>query len=70
MRPAAPARLYKGYVCHTDQLAPVNIRPHLGSVSTVSIRTLLQSALELVSENARQCRADVLAHLAWMMLTQ
>src|SRR5271154_1525490 len=44
MRPAAPARLSSGKLCHTDQLAPVIISPHFGSVSTVTVLTLFQSA--------------------------
>src|SRR6266478_4787463 len=44
MRPAAPARLSTGKLCHTDQLPPVSISPHFGSVSTSTIFTLLQSA--------------------------
>src|ERR1700678_4032559 len=44
MRPAAPARLSSGKLCHTDQLPPVIISPHLGSESTVTVLTLLQSA--------------------------
>src|SRR5258708_187881 len=44
MRPAAPAWLRSGKLCHTDQLPPVTISPHFGSVSTWTIRTLSQSA--------------------------
>src|SRR5271165_1088818 len=44
IRPAAPARLKTGKVIQTDQLPPVTIRPHFGSVSTATIRTLSQSA--------------------------
>src|SRR5579863_6120286 len=44
MRPAAPARLRTGKLCQTDQLAPVIIRPHFGSESTPTMRTLDQSA--------------------------
>src|SRR4051812_26891375 len=43
-RPAAPARLYIGKSCHTEKLAPVSISPHRGAESTVTTRTLLQSA--------------------------
>ena len=33
-RPAAPARLSGSKFCHTDQLPPVTISPHFGSLST------------------------------------
>ena len=54
MRPAAPARLKIGNVCHTDQLPPVTIRPHFGSVSTWTMRTLVQSA----SSSSARIRAN------------
>src|ERR1700745_126357 len=44
IRPAAPAWLNGMKVCHTDQLPPVTISPHFGSVSTCTIATLFQSA--------------------------
>ena len=44
IRPAAPARLKIGKVAQTELLPPVIITPHLGSVSTASIRTFAQSA--------------------------
>src|SRR5271166_915414 len=66
MRPAAPARLNTGNVIHTDQLPPVTIRPHFGSVSTASSRTLSQSA----SSSSARTRARAVPTPSRSMLYQ
>ena len=63
IRPAAPARLKTGKVIQTDQLPPVTIRPHFGSVSTAIDPHLVPIGLELVGEDAGERGADMLAHL-------